>query len=79
MYVHPDVVVAGDARLARVQPHPDSHGHSARPRARSKFPLGGDGRAHRIARAREHDEERVALGAELLPADAAATAPRTIR
>jgi hypothetical protein len=51
-----------------VQPHPDPHRHSARPLTGGEPTLRRDGRAHRIARAREHDEERVALRTKLIAA-----------
>jgi hypothetical protein len=81
MHVDPDVVPAHHPRLARVQPDPDLHPRPARPGAPGEPPLRRNRRTRGIAGAREDDEERVALRAQLVTAvrrDGAADDPAVL-
>ena len=61
VHVEPDVALVGPERLARVQAHPHAH------RAVRKRALRVGGGRHGVGRAREGDEERVALRVDLDP------------
>ena len=61
VHVEPDIALVRPERLAGVQPHPHAH-RAARKRA---LRVGGGG--HGVGRAREGDEERVALRVDLDP------------
>jgi hypothetical protein len=65
----PDVAVCSDAGLAGVQPHADAHLHVVRPVVLGERELPGGGGLERRAGAAEDDEERVALGVDLDPAN----------
>ena len=56
----PDIAVATKRRLARVQPHPHSRLHLARPPFGCERALGRYGRRDRAPRARKDSEQRVA-------------------
>ena len=60
-----DVAVVAEVGLTRVQADPHPHAAALGPRVRGDGPLGRDGRGERRPRAREHDEERVALAVDL--------------
>ena len=62
------VAAAAGDRLARVQAHPHLDLDALGPRMREQSQLTLDGGQERIARAREGDEERVALGVHLVAA-----------
>ena len=68
VHVDADVVVPAQDALAGVDPHPDPHRRTGGPVVRGEAPLGGDRRPDRPRRAGEHDEEGVAVGADLDPA-----------
>ena len=63
--VEPDVSLLVNGRLACVQSHPDADVDLARPRRGRVGTLRVDRRLERVSRAREHEEERVALGIDL--------------
>jgi hypothetical protein len=65
MHPEADVVVRGDDGLARVQTHPDLDRGAIRPGFLRQRALACHHRGDRIARAREHHEERVAGGPDL--------------
>jgi hypothetical protein len=62
VHVEPDVALAGDRRLPGVQPHPHAEVGAVRPGAGEERALAGDCGRRRVRRAREGDEERIALG-----------------
>jgi len=64
----PEVGVAVDRDLPRVNPHPDADACWERPVVGDERTFAGDSRADRLARAVEDDEERVALRVHLAPA-----------
>ncbi len=63
-----DVALFADGRLARVDPHAHQQLSVAGPRLTGELPLRRDGGRDRILRARERDEERVALRVDLTAA-----------
>ena len=65
--VEPDVALLVDRRLAGVQAHPHAHVRLAGPGLRRVRALSLDRGGHRVARAREREEERVALRVDLDP------------
>ncbi len=65
--VHPHVARALDHRLAGVECHSHAKRDALRPVVRRDRPLRLDGAAERVDRARERDEEGVALGIDLEP------------
>ena len=60
--VEPDVVVAPEHSLTGMDPHPDQHPATLRPRFGGKAALGDDGGGHRRRSRGERGEERVAFG-----------------
>ena len=62
----PRVTTARRNRLARVQAHPHLDLHAVRPGVRRDGELALDGRHQCVSRTREGDEERVALGVDLI-------------
>ena len=68
--VEADVALVAERRLAGVQAHAHANLGAARPCVGGERPLALDGRAHRVARARERVEERIALRVDLVPAGA---------
>ena len=67
--VEPRVALAADGRLAGVQAHADAHVDAARPLVRGVRALRLDRCRDRVAGARKGEEERVALGVDLDPAE----------
>ena len=63
--VEPDVALLVNRGLAGVQPHPHAHLGTVGPPGRRMCALSLDRGDHGVARAREHEEERVALGVDL--------------
>src|SRR3954447_16860979 len=61
----PDVAVAPEARLPRVNAHADAHGHSIRPLVRRERALSRGYGSDRGARTAEDDEEGIALRPDL--------------
>src|SRR5262249_47794145 len=66
--VQADVPFVADGGLARVQSHPHLHVDAVGPAVLCKGTLRGDGAGDRVTRAREREEERVALCVDLLAA-----------
>ena len=63
--VDPEVAVLADLRLAGVQSHPHADLRAARPLVRAERALGFDRGVGRVLRAREREEEGVALRVDL--------------
>jgi len=63
---HPYVSLAADEWLAGVDPHPYTNGDTVGPGLRSERALRRHGGGDRVTRAREGDEERVALRVDLV-------------
>jgi hypothetical protein len=68
VHVEPDVIAAHYAWLAGMHAHPHPHRAPRRPLTLGQTLLRRHRGTHRIARARERHEERVALRADLVPA-----------
>ncbi len=64
----PDVAVAADRRLARIDPDPDPEGDTRRPVVAGERPLAFDRGLDGLVRPLEGDEERVAVGVDLAAA-----------
>ena len=65
MHADPDVSIFADEGLAGMQAHPDTHRDAVGPGVVREGALGDNGRAERSVRAREGEEERVALRIDL--------------
>ena len=65
MHVQADVIILSDFRLAGVDAHPHAHVDALGPTLGRKRPLRAHRGGDRVARPREGDEERVALGVDL--------------
>ncbi len=61
----PDVLIADQRRLARVDPDPNAQIDVVRPVVLGQRALGCHGRVHGLLRAAKGDEERVAVRVEL--------------
>jgi hypothetical protein len=61
-----DVIVAGQVRLARVNPHPDANALSGSPCMGRESALRVGSGAHGVDGTSEGDEQRIAFGAELM-------------
>ena len=65
MHIHADVARPLDERLARVERHSHADLHASRPPLGGDRPLRLDVHSEGVDRARERDEERIALGVDL--------------